>query len=140
MSYRKELEKKIEKKLSEISEWEHMIGESRAFVEGLREALKMCPPDDGESVSDTLRAGSDMEKVRNILKELGAPATIDAIVTRMDKNYTESTKAGLAGSLSSYAKKRKVFTKTAPKTFGLIEFDAPKNVSTLDALAEGAIR
>ncbi len=126
MSYRKELEKKIERKLSEISDWEHSIDEARAFVDGLREALKMCPPDDDQPVSDTLRPGSDMEKVRNILRVFGVPAPIDSIVKQMGKNYTDSMKAGLAGSLSSYAKKRKVFTKTAPKTFGLIEFNAAK--------------
>ncbi|MGA9452944.1 MAG: hypothetical protein WBW41_16565 [Verrucomicrobiia bacterium] len=126
MSYRKELEKKIERKLSEISDWEHSIDEARAFVEGLREALKMCPPDDGQPMPDTLRAGSDMDKVRTILKMANQPLHIDTIVSLMDKSYSDTMKVGLAGSLNSYAKKRKVFTRTAPRTFGLIEFEAQK--------------
>jgi hypothetical protein len=138
MGYRQELEKKIEKKLTEITEMEHMIYESKAFVDGLREALKMCPPEDGQLLPATLRAGSDMDKVRENLRLVGQPMHIDKIVATMGKPYSDSAKAGLAGSLSSYAKKRKVFTKTAPKTFGLIEFDAPKlGNATLDALAGG---
>ncbi len=57
---------------------------------------------------------------------------IDEIVPFMGKDYSDSMKVGLAGSLSSYAKKGKVFTKTAPRTFGLIEFNAPKAVGVED--------
>jgi hypothetical protein len=136
MSYRKELERKIEKKRGEIAELNRQIYAAESYIEGLNEALKLAPPDDDRPVPVVLRSGSDMEKVRNILKSKGKPLHIDEIIPLMNKHFTESTKIGLAGSLSSYAKHRKVFTKTASKTFGLIEFDAPENVSALNAVNE----
>ena len=134
MSYRKELEKKIEKKRAEISEWERLISDTKSFIDGLQEALKLAPPDDGEVAPYKLREGSDMDKARKILQAHGKPMHIDEIVKLMDKQFTDSTRNGLAGSLGYYANKRRVFTKTAPKTFGLIEFDAPPVVSQPDII------
>jgi chromosome segregation ATPase len=134
MSIRTEIEKKIEKKRNEITELEAQINAANSHIEGLQEALKLAPVEPGEAATVELRAGSDMNKVRIILQEAGKPMHMDDIRAKMaDKEWTSGKVNGLAGSLSSYARQRKVFTKTASRTFGLIEFDLPKNVSVLDA-------
>jgi len=132
MNIRKEIERKIDKKRSEVQDLQRQIDAAKSFIDGLQEALKLAPPDEGAPAVE-LRAGTDLEKVRNILRDEAKPMHIDDIVTKMGKEYTGSMKLGLSGSLSTYAKKHKVFTKTAPNTFGLMEFNAPANVTQIDA-------
>jgi hypothetical protein len=131
MNVRTEIEKKSEKKRAEISGWQAMIRASEAHIEGMQEVLKILPLDHEEATAE-LRAGSDMDKVRNILRQAGKPMHVDEIRGKItDRQWTTGEANGLAGSLNTYAKKGRVFTKTAPKTFGLIEFNMPKNVSVL---------
>lgn len=132
MSIRKEIERKIERKRAEVEELQRQVDAGKAFIDGLQEALRLTPPDEDAPVVE-LRQGSDLESVRNILRQETKPMHIDSIIVKMQKDYTGNMRAGLAGSLSSYARRNKVFTKTAPNTFGLIEFNFPKNVSQLDA-------
>ena len=122
MSYRTDLQRKIEKKETEIARAESQLVADRAYVEGLKEALKIFPPE-APAEPTPLRAGSELEKVQNVLLSAGKPLHIDEIMTKLNVgDLSGNKKAGLAGSLSSYAKNNRVFTKPAPNTFGLIEF------------------
>jgi len=124
MNIRKELEKKIERKRDDISQAERALAESRAYLQALEDMLKLVPRDviseSGESISYVLRAGSDMAKIAEILKNEGKPMHIDELMRKIGKD--EKHKISLSGSLSSYVRHHKVFTRPAPNTFGLIEF------------------
>ena len=128
MSIRSEIERKIQKKLDEIKGLKDSIAAAQLRIEGLREALDGVPLEAGATPFE-LRPDSGMAKVRTILRQAGKPMHIAEIQQQMggkwimDKPFTRGTTNGLAGSLSTYAKKGKVFTKTAHKTFGLIEFN-----------------
>ncbi len=129
MNLRRELEKKIEKKRDEIAQNERTLAESRAYLQALEDTLRLLPKDDqsdcGTSLERSLRAGSDMAKIEAILKEEGKPLHIDELMRRIGKD--EKYKISLSGSLSSYVRMRRVFTRPNSNTFGLIEFEKAKN-------------
>jgi len=130
MSYKKELEKRIAKKRQEIEVRQKEIVVAEAYIQAMEEVLRIAPKEDGEPVTD-LRAGSDLAKVRIIRRNAGKPLHISEIITRMEKVFTGNQKAGLSGSLSSYAKQNKIFAKTAPNTFGLIDYSLPSLMEVL---------
>lgn len=125
MSIRSQLEKKIENKFRDIEEMELILREQRAFLAGMQEALKGLPKDNGDErkSGQILRPGSDMAKARDYLKLVGTPLYITEILKGIGKELTKKHRISVGGSLSMYARKNEIFSKTAPNTFGLIEFD-----------------
>jgi hypothetical protein len=70
------------------------------------------------------------------LKAAGAPLTIVDILKAVGKPQDKKHRISLAGTLSGYARDGKVFTKTAPNTFGLIEFGAAQPGTEVDEIPE----
>ena len=66
------------------------------------------------------QAGSDPAKVRDILKAAGAPLHVMELLARLGKALTPENRATLTGTLGNYVRKNRVFVKTAPNTFGLL--------------------
>lgn len=76
--------------------------------------------------SHDLRPDSEIFKVREILRDAKQPLHIDEILIRLGKSGDNKKKLSLAGSLASYVKQRRIFKKTLPNTFVLIELDENK--------------
>ena len=127
MRIRRELERKISKKEEEIAALEKQVTEAKAFLEGLKEALKSVPKIvDPEEAS--LRVGSDLAKTKEFLQKHGKPAHIAQILAGIGKEDNKKNRTSLSGSLGSYARKGQIFVRTVPYTFGLIGMEeAPKN-------------
>jgi hypothetical protein len=135
MNIRAELQKRIDKKKVELDSLQTEI--STLFVEvekvesalsELQSLLKVIPKteadgDAGPQVEIILRRGSDMALVREVLRRLHQPTYIDDILKAMDRDVTKKARASLAGQISFYVRKEQIFTKTAPNTFGLREWD-----------------
>jgi hypothetical protein len=128
MYLRKKLEAKIADQQRRIAQMERETSEAKSYLSGIQDALKMLPPDGIDPANATLREGSELAKVRDTLRKEGKPLHIDELLKRMGKEVNRNTKGGLAGSVGDYAKKGRIFTKTAPNTFGLIEFDISSTV------------
>lgn len=125
MSLRTELLKRIEKKQAEIREHEDRIREANAYLQGLQDTLKLIPKDEDEQAQDvTLRHGSNIAKARDALRTAGHPLHITDILKAIGQPTDKKRRIALGGSIASYARKNAVFTKTAPNTFGLLEFNA----------------
>lgn len=124
MSVRREIERRIERKREEIEELEKSMGQATAYIQALQETLKLLPKDGDSATSPprTLRKGSEMEKVRNLLRKAGKPIYIVDILKGIGKEPTKENRNGIAGSLGSYARRGDIFTKPEPGTFGLVEF------------------
>ena len=122
MGIRENLQKLVTKKLEEISALELQAKEAKAYIQGLQDSIKLLPRDGSGAAEYTLREGSALAKTRDALKRAGTPLPIGDILKAIGKPQDKKHRISLAGTLSGYARDGKVFTKTAPNTFGLIEF------------------
>lgn len=123
MKPRIQLEKRIQAKTQEILKLENEIREARSYIQGLQDALKMLPRDTGSGdISRILRPGSDMAKARDAMLRSGKPMHINEILREIGKDKAQ--RASVTGSLGNYVRKGEIFTRPAPNTFGLKEFDA----------------
>jgi len=121
MGLRENFQKLINKKLQEVAELELRIREAKAYIQGLEDSMKLLPRDVNSTVEHVLRPDSSLAKTRDAIKTAGAPMPIADILKAIGKPQDKKHRVSLAGTLSGYARQGKVFTKTAPNTFGLIE-------------------
>ena len=122
MGIRENLQRLVTKKQEEIASLELKITEARAYIQGLQDSIKLLPRDGNGIAEYALREGTALAKTRDLLKTAGTPLTIVEILKGLGKPQDKSNRISLAGTLSGYARDGKVFVKTAPNTFGLIEF------------------
>lgn len=126
MGVRENFQKLIERKQGEIRELEIQLREAQAYLQALQDSYRFLPKDTENNgpvhQEIELRAGSTLAKVRDILKHKGSPAHVNEILQILGKNVDTQTKVSLVGTLGSYSRKGKVFTRPAPNTFGLKEF------------------
>lgn len=134
MGARESLARLINKKQDEISRLEADLAAAKAYLAGLQDALKAVPKtsnEDGSSPEDRsykVRPGTALAKARDALLLAQKPLYVDDLLKAMGKEDTPKERVSLAGTLSSYVRSGRLFTKTGPNTFGLIEFeDAPRN-------------
>lgn len=125
---RENFQKLIDKKQDEIRELEVRIRESTAYLQALQDSLRLLPRDDfkqqsngSEGAEASLRPGSALATVRGILAEAGTPIHVNQILEKMGKPVDQKGRTSLVGTLGSYSRKGRIFTRPAPNTFGLIE-------------------
>ena len=121
MGIRENFQKLVNKKQQEVTELELRIREAKAYIQALEDSMKLLPRDNSASVEHSLRPDSNLAKARDAIKKAGAPLPIADILKAIGKPQDKKHRVSLAGTLSGYARSGKVFTKTAPNTFGLIE-------------------
>lgn len=124
MYLRRKLEAKVADQQRKIGELERGLAEARAYLAGLQDSLKLLPQEGGSMVTESLREGSDLARVRDLLRKEGKPLHIDELLKRMGKEVSRNSKGGLGGSLGSYVRKGVIFTRPGPNLFGLVEFEA----------------
>jgi len=122
MNLRREFEKLIEKKKVEIIEAQRAIASAEAYIQAMTDAIKKLPKDD--AVAPTVRPGSDVEKIRDVILSAGRPLHLSEIIESLGRQADPDAKAKVAGLLGWYTTKGKVFSKTAPNTYGLTEVTA----------------
>jgi hypothetical protein len=124
MALREEIQKKIDRKRSEIDALETQARDARIYVQALEDTLKMLPRDPGDDEtlvsSSALRAGSKADKARAAIQAAGKPLHVIDLLKILGIANKPKERQALAGSLSSYARKREIFTRPMPNTFGLI--------------------
>jgi hypothetical protein len=124
MDIRKELDKKISKKREEIDSLQNELQTAKTYLQALEDTRKLLPRNPVDKPTVTLRPGTDLSRVRVILQEARAPLHVEDLLKRLGKPVEKKSKLSLSGSLASYARDNKIFTRPAPNTFGLVEFEA----------------
>ena len=132
MDLRKELNRKIERKQSEIQQWqadmrelETRVREANAYVAGLEETLKLLPKETAsETAIGALRPDSAVANAREVIMKAGKPLHINEILKALGKAVSHDTKASLSGSIGAYVRNKQFFTRPAPNTFGLVELES----------------
>lgn len=124
MINRNRLTEKIRKKEQEIQELEAQIREARAYIQALQETMKLLPR--GENVTrEVLRTGSMVAEARRAIREKGAPMHVNELLQELGRVVNKKNRASLSGSLAAYVRRKEIFTRPAPNTFGLIEMQRP---------------
>ncbi len=128
MGARESLQKLIDRKSVEIDRLEGQLRDARVYIQAVQDSFKLLPREEnGEAASKELRPGSALAQVQEFLKREGAPQHISTILEFLGKPLDKQSRVSLSGSLGGYARDHRIFTKTGPNTFGLIEFDSKTN-------------
>ncbi len=127
MSVRAKFEERIRKKKEEIQEYETKIREVKAYLQALEDAIKLLPREttNGSEVS-MLRPGSNIAKTYELLKKKGEPMHINDILSGIGKTASKKEKVSLSGALGWYVRKKEIFTRPFPNTFGLFSMEQPE--------------
>ena len=123
MGIRENFQRLIDKKQQEIEQHELQVREAKAYIQALQDSMKFLPREAATaSVDHNLRPDSALAKARDAIRAAGTALPIANILKAIGKTQEKKNRVSLAGTLSSYVRTGKVFTKTAPNTFGLLEF------------------
>ena len=127
MALTDDISKRIERKRQEVAALEQQIMAAKAYIQAMDEALKMAERTTGAATtsrdaSKGIRKGSMPAKAYPVLKRAGRPMYVVALLEAMGLPVTMNNKRTLASSLSAYSRKKDVFNRPEPNTFGLIEF------------------
>ena len=141
MSIHSRLERQINNKLKEIQsfkdeilEYEMRIREAEAFIAGIRETLKVIPAEEKAlNAGAQIRPGTDIAKVRDVLREHGSPLRIEEILNKMGKELTKGNRQAVSGQLSQNYRQGRVFTRPHPNTFGLLEWGISSTTEDSDS-------
>lgn len=131
MGAREILQKLYDKKQAEINDLESQLSQAKAYLQAIQDSIKAMPRESA-AAEQSLRAGSGLARTRDILKVSGKPMHVSEILKALGKPVDKKSKLSLSGSLATYARRREIFVRTAPNTFGLIESgSAPKGTEDL---------
>jgi len=75
-----------------------------------------------QKTGSIIKAKSSVGRARAILRKVGEPLHLDDIFSRINKGRKKVKRSTLVGNLSRYVKMGVVFSRTAPNTFGLLEW------------------
>ena len=146
------LEEKITRYEDIVADWKDEISTAQITISELQSLYNLIPSADVNGAQPSFRQNSDGWLVHRLLLEAGAALYIDEILVQLGREITPDSKASLAGQLGGYVRKGQVFTRPAPNTFGLREWEvnghkeesvepAPLELSDDDALPlPGALR
>ncbi|RPI79595.1 MAG: hypothetical protein EHM45_02370 [Desulfobacteraceae bacterium] len=125
MSLRGKFEDKIKKKELEIQEYENKMKEAKAYLQALQDAIKLLPRENPVNPlkSNILRPGSNIAKTYEFLKKTGKPMHVNDILDAIGKKISNKEKISLSGSLGWYVRRKEIFSRPAPNTFGLLNTD-----------------
>jgi hypothetical protein len=138
---RESLQKLLERKEQEIADLEVRLCEARAYAEALRESIRLVSKGEiqngssSNSTAPTLRPNTLLFQVREALLKHGKSMYITDLLSAVGRPVDPKQRVSLAGTLSSYVREGKIFSKTAPNTFGLLEFDLPHVSPPIEAAA-----
>lgn len=121
MRAEQDIEKKIKQKEDEVQKLREDLGKAEAYIEALKESLRLIKKT--SDPNEGIRPGSMMYKVRSALRKEGKSLYVEELLKRMGMEVNKKNKVSLSGSLGSYVRQEIIFTRPAPNTFGLIEFD-----------------
>ena len=124
MSSRNAIEKMIKTAEEEQAYLRKQIELKDAYIQGLKDTMRYLPKSPDKSNGKTaLRAGSDIAKAREIIIKEGKPMHVAEIIKRLGKEVTKQNRASLSSYIGSFVRSGEYFTRPAPNTFGVVEFE-----------------
>lgn len=134
MGIREEFQKRIDRKQQEIRDLETKIREANAYLQALLDSMKWLPREENSNGNQLLRPGTTLAKAQEAIQKSGRPMHVADILKAIGKPTDKKNRVSLGGSLSGYVRRKEIFTRPAPNTFGLIEMETSENaVKTTEA-------
>lgn len=126
MGFREDIQKKIERKQTELLEQERAFERDRAatlaYIQALQDMLKSLPREMTDANADKIfRPGSAVARTREMILAANRPLRIAEILSGLGKADDHNARASISGALGAYVRKGEVFTRPRPNTFGLVE-------------------
>src|SRR5271166_5646207 len=125
MGARESLQRLADKKQQEIEELQAELDRAKIYLQAIMDSIKVLPKEAGTNgnlrTQATLRPGTSLAKARDAILAAGKPLYIGEIVSAVGKQPDKKTRLSLAGSIAWYVRRKQVFTRPAPNTFGLVE-------------------
>ncbi len=134
----KDLIASIKEKQALVAKLQAELDEARALLDGRSEKVdppvkrgisnrtqrKPRPPSGGVQEGGlVIKPKSSVGRAQRILQKGGHPLPIDDLLSQVNKGRKRVKRATLIGNLSRYVKMGVVFCRTAPNTFGLLEWE-----------------
>jgi hypothetical protein len=123
MDVRQKLDREIEKQEQKILDLKTELAAAQAYLQAQLDMRKLLPRSGVNGQQITLRVNSDLAKARDAIREAGKPLHITDILQKLGKPVTRETRSSVSGSIGWYVRRNEIFTRPAPNTFGLLEFD-----------------
>lgn len=121
MGLREQFQKIIDRKQDEISRLESEIEKAKTYVQAIQDSMRFLPKESTQNaVEQQLRPTSGLARARDAIKAAGKPLHISDILKAIGHQDDKKHRVSLSGSISNYARKGQIFTRTAPNTFGLL--------------------
>ncbi len=145
MGLREKIDRRIEEKRNEvvslqqkINHFQGAINAAKIYIQALEDTIRLMPKEPEAGIEATLRPGTILYKVREILATNGSPMHITDLLKALGKPNDNTNRAAVSGSISAYFRKGQIFTRPAPNTFGLMEYPVkaaqpPTPVTTVQA-------
>jgi len=132
---REQYQKILERKRVEAEALRAQLIAVEAYIEAMQDAIKLLPKEpNGEPftapIQTQLREGTKLAKVRESLLSKGKPLRINEILQDIGEPVTKEARVALSGSLGQYAKQGKIFKKTGPNIFGLLDYSDVSQTET----------
>lgn len=122
----RDIERKIRQKEEEATRLREELAKAEAYVEAMQESLRLIKKTTSAEEGNGIRPGSMIHKAQMILRKVGKPLYVGNLLEQMGREVTKNNRMSLAGSLGTYVRNEQVFTRPAPNTFGLVEFNEPE--------------
>lgn len=122
MKAAKDIERKIKQKQEENQRLKIEIERNEAYVEGLKDSLRLFQRTAASNGTGAIRPNSQVDKARAVLRAERKPMHVSEILRKSGREPSKKNKLSLSGSLGWYVRHEEVFTRPAPNTFGLLEF------------------
>ena len=122
MGARESIQRLIDKKQQELRDLQIQMREGHAYLQALQDSIRVLPRETTDEQHE-LRPSSALSHAREHIRNSGRPLHISELLKLLGKPTDKKSRVSLSGTISSYARRKKIFTKTAPNTFGLIELN-----------------
>ncbi|MGA6984819.1 MAG: hypothetical protein WBZ01_02090 [Terriglobales bacterium] len=127
MALRDNVQRLISKKEQEIAELEQKLRDAKIYLQAVQDSIKVLPREAMDATQPReLRPGTAVANARDLIKSAGHPLHVTDILKGLGKSPDTKNKLSLSGSLAGYVRDRQIFTRPAPNTFGLLEFENGK--------------
>lgn len=123
MDFRRKILREIEKQEAKIAALNIDLTGAEAYLQAQRDMLKLLPRESHADASAALRPTSDLAKARDVIREAGKPLHVTDILKGLGREITRDSRASLASSIGLYVRRKEIFTRPIPNTFGLVEFN-----------------
>ena len=121
MGEREVIQDKIKKKEQEIQTLEDKLKTARVYLQALQDISKALSKEPNSQAESILREGSAVAQARDLILKKGHPVHINDILDGLGRELTRESRASLTSSIAAYVRRREIFTRSAPNTFGLLE-------------------